>query len=195
MPEMLPVYFSMAMRPVRRAGSGTVPVRDPVSAADTAVDPRAQQAMRRGTSRRPGFVMGGTFGLVEADAKRSFSGDPLRMSEPLHASPSPAGPVCGLCGAALAGGRGDAVCASCLLGMWDAAAADECPEVPGYELLGELARGGMGVVYRARQAVPEREVALKVLLPRFAEDPEMLERFRIEARAMVALDHPGILAV
>lgn len=79
--------------------------------------------------------------------------------------------------------------------MWDAAAADECPEVPGYELLGELARGGMGVVYRARQAVPEREVALKVLLPRFAEDPEMLERFRIEARAMVALDHPGILPV
>jgi serine/threonine protein kinase len=51
------------------------------------------------------------------------------------------------------------------------------------------------VVYRARQASPDREVALKVLLPRFAEDAEMLARFQIEARAMAALDHPGILPV
>jgi hypothetical protein len=87
------------------------------------------------------------------------------------------------------------VCPSCLLGLFDGAAADELPEVPGYELLGELARGGMGVVYRARQASPDREVALKVLLPRFAEDAEMLARFEIEARAMAALDHPGILPV
>jgi eukaryotic-like serine/threonine-protein kinase len=112
-----------------------------------------------------------------------------------HASTPPAGPACGLCGAALPGGRADAVCPSCLLGLFDGAAADELPEVPGYELLGELARGGMGVVYRARQASPDREVALKVLLPRFAEDPEMLARFEIEARAMAALDHPGILPV
>jgi hypothetical protein len=79
--------------------------------------------------------------------------------------------------------------------LFDGAAADELLELPGYELLGELARGGMGVVYRARQVSPDREVALKVLLPRFAEDPEMLARFEIEARAMAALDHPGILPV
>lgn len=78
--------------------------------------------------------------------------------------------------------------------LWDAARPVEVL-VPGYEILGEISRGGMGVVYHARQLRPEREVALKVLLPQFAEEPEMLARFQIEARAMAALDHPGILPV
>ena len=78
--------------------------------------------------------------------------------------------------------------------LWDAARPAEVA-VPGYEILGEISRGGMGVVYHARQLRPEREVALKVLLPQFAEEPEMLARFQLEARAMAALDHPGILPV
>jgi WD40 repeat protein len=78
--------------------------------------------------------------------------------------------------------------------LWDAARPAEVV-VPGYEILGEISRGGMGVVYHARQLKPEREVALKVLLPQFAEEPEMLARFQLEARAMAALDHPGILPV
>lgn len=78
--------------------------------------------------------------------------------------------------------------------LWDAARPVEAV-VPGYEILGEISRGGMGVVYHARQLRPEREVALKVLLPQFAEEPEMLARFQIEARAMAALDHAGILPV
>lgn len=67
--------------------------------------------------------------------------------------------------------------------------------VPGYTIVGELARGGMGAVYHARQIRPEREVALKVMLPQIAGVPEMQARFQIEARAMAALDHPGILPV
>ena len=78
--------------------------------------------------------------------------------------------------------------------LWDAAKPSMI-EVPGYEILDEISRGGMGAVYHARQLRPEREVALKVLLPQFAEEPEMLARFQIEARAMAALDHPGILPV
>ncbi len=78
--------------------------------------------------------------------------------------------------------------------LWDAARPAEVV-VPGYEILGEISRGGLGVVYHARQLRPEREVALKVLLPQFAEEPEMLARFQLEARAMAVLDHPGILPV
>ena len=78
--------------------------------------------------------------------------------------------------------------------LWDAAQSPDV-DVPGYVVLDEISRGGMGVVYHARQLRPEREVALKVLLPQFATEPEMLARFQLEARAMAALDHPGILPV
>jgi hypothetical protein len=78
--------------------------------------------------------------------------------------------------------------------LWDAARPSAL-EVPGYEILGEISRGGMGAVYHAKQLRPEREVALKVLLPQFAEEAEMLARFQLEARAMAALDHAGILPV
>ena len=78
--------------------------------------------------------------------------------------------------------------------LWDAA-RPPLIEVPGYEILGEISRGGVGAVYHARQLRPQREVAVKVLLPQFTEIPEMLARFQLEARAMAALDHPGILPV
>lgn len=78
--------------------------------------------------------------------------------------------------------------------LWDAARPATLT-VPGYTVLDEISRGGMGVVYHARQLRPQREVALKALLPHLAEEPEMLARFQLEARAMAALDHPGILPV
>ena len=53
-----------------------------------------------------------------------------------------------------------------------------------YKIIGMIGRGGMGAVYRAKQLRPERDVALKILLPQFAEDDEMLARFQIEAGAM-----------
>jgi serine/threonine protein kinase len=64
-----------------------------------------------------------------------------------------------------------------------------------YELLGELARGGMGIVYRARERQSGRLVALKMMLDDCSLDPEQLQRFSLEARATSELNHPGIVAI
>jgi WD40 repeat protein len=59
----------------------------------------------------------------------------------------------------------------------------------------EIARGGMGIVYRARQFEPPRTVALKMLLPHQGASGPMRERFRTEIKAASGLDHPAILPV
>ena len=64
-----------------------------------------------------------------------------------------------------------------------------------YEFLEELGRGGMGVVYRARDVKLAREVAVKVLPPAFLADPEQSRRFDHEARAAAALEHPNIAVI
>ena len=64
-----------------------------------------------------------------------------------------------------------------------------------YEILAPLGAGGMGQVYRARDARLNREVAIKVLPAAFARDPERLRRFQQEAQAVAVLNHPNILAV
>jgi eukaryotic-like serine/threonine-protein kinase len=61
-----------------------------------------------------------------------------------------------------------------------------------YEVLSALGAGGMGEVYKARDTRLGREVAVKVLVGRHAEDPAMRERFEREARAISALAHPSI---
>jgi len=64
-----------------------------------------------------------------------------------------------------------------------------------YVLLGELGRGGMASVHRAHDEVLDRTVAVKLLHPHLAHDPAFLERFRREARAAAALNHPNVVGV
>jgi serine/threonine protein kinase/tetratricopeptide (TPR) repeat protein len=64
-----------------------------------------------------------------------------------------------------------------------------------YEILSPLGAGGMGEVYRARDTRLGRDVAVKVVHPKFASDDELLRRFELEARAASQLDHPNILVV
>src|SRR5688572_12153035 len=62
-----------------------------------------------------------------------------------------------------------------------------------YQILQELGRGGMGVVYLARHEQLERQVALKVMLPEVLKDPLVLKRFKREATAVARMSHPNVV--
>ena len=64
-----------------------------------------------------------------------------------------------------------------------------------YEVRGELGHGGMAVVYRAHDPTLDRAVAIKVLHPHLAQDPESRMRFEREAKAAARLRHPNIVEV
>src|ERR687888_1383200 len=64
-----------------------------------------------------------------------------------------------------------------------------------YSLEGELGRGGMGVVYLAREVRLDRPVAIKLLPPSKASDPRLRERFLREARTAAKLSHPNVIPI
>jgi serine/threonine protein kinase len=65
----------------------------------------------------------------------------------------------------------------------------------GYRLDEEIGRGGMGIVYRARELALDRPVALKLIAPELARNPSFRDRFLRESRLAASIDHPGILPV
>jgi WD40 repeat protein/tetratricopeptide (TPR) repeat protein len=75
------------------------------------------------------------------------------------------------------------------------AAAPATPTVPGYEVLAELGRGGMGVVWKARQQGLNRLVALKMILGGGHAGPDERQRFKTEAEAVAQLAHPHIVQI
>ena len=135
---------------------------------------------------------------------------------------SPAGPVslhleseagiCAKCGSASRVGRG--LCLKCLLSTAIDGNGEQAPVEPtlddllrdingqdadwllgNYQILEEIGRGGMGVIYRARQRHSRRIVALKRILSYHADSQDTLMRFRREAQAAANLDHPNILPI
>src|SRR5262249_28922306 len=71
----------------------------------------------------------------------------------------------------------------------------ERPTIPGFDILEELGRGGMGVVYKARQATSQRLVALKVMRDGALAGPHERARFHIEAEAAARMCHPNVVEI
>ncbi|MFK7911691.1 MAG: serine/threonine protein kinase [Akkermansiaceae bacterium] len=91
---------------------------------------------------------------------------------------------------------------SCSVCMWsdlinggneDDPHLDDAPEIEGYDILEEIGNGGMGIVYRAHQHQPSREVALKIVAPYSLRASQARARFMIEVEAMAAVEHPALL--
>jgi serine/threonine protein kinase len=142
----------------------------------------------------------------------------LSMNPPSPRSDPPATGSCPECGEPLQSRGSAAFCPHCLLrqglvtetgaggeSVAEPRSTKEPPPVPdfdevvrcfpGFEILECLGRGGMGVVYKARQRALDRLVALKILAPEREKDPEFAERFSREARTLAQLNHPNIVTV
>jgi serine/threonine protein kinase len=115
---------------------------------------------------------------------------------------------CPRCGGDLSAGAPEGLCPKCLMrtGFESQAAPpggvspvpsnqEVTAAFPQFEIIETLGRGGMGVVYKARQRQLDRVVALKILSPSLSRDPAFAERFAREAKALARLNHPNIVTV
>ena len=107
--------------------------------------------------------------------------------------------ICESCGATLHGESPAGLCPACLLTTaieeGDLEEFISGSRIQDYDLLNEVARGGMGIVYRAQQRVPPRIVALKMILPAHVGSADAMKRFRVETEAAASLEHEGILSI
>jgi hypothetical protein len=119
-------------------------------------------------------------------------------------------PVCPRCGSSLQQDAPEGLCPRCLAAinfetgsLFTGSGAslppppieEIAPHFPQLEILSCLGRGGMGVVYKARQISLDRLVALKLLAPEREKDPEFSQRFAREAQALAKMSHPHIVTV
>jgi eukaryotic-like serine/threonine-protein kinase len=106
--------------------------------------------------------------------------------------------ICPNCQKAVPSEGSEGVCPACfLLDLGLVAGRDEVLRfsLPGVAMCEEIARGGVGIVYRGQQAKPQRQLAVKVLQPQWARNKMVCSRFRREAQTIAGLDHPAILPV
>ena len=160
----------------------------------------------------PGGIIVLVLWLVRREKTRTPVNPPVQQPE----QPKPAPSTCPRCGTVLPADSPQGLCPRCVLGVGLAtqteatgefgphgtkvtkpppAPADIAKHFPQLEILGCLGRGGMGVVYKARQPKLNRLVALKILAPEKGADPKFAQRFLREAQALARLSHPNIVTV